>query len=138
MRAHGGSIAAMRARALPWLLLVGCASAPMQSLKIVNRTDRPVEEIYVYPLGAPDHGASRGALAASATTTVAVPAGHFEITAVSAKVQIDEHTRERRTGSSALEVTAKRVPEVVLYDTANRPAELTGEGVVGVEFKSNP
>lgn len=121
------------------LLVVGCAGrAPLQSIKITNRTERAVEAIYVYPLGSADRGASRGALAPSASTTVQVPAGHLEITAVSAQVQIDEHTRERRTGSSALEITPKRAPDVVVYDAAQQPAELARPGVVGVELRPGP
>jgi len=112
--------------------LVGCGGARMYTVHLVNETDRAVEEIYIYKLGAKDHGASRGALAPHADTRVQVRGGNVEVLGVSAKVQVDEHTRERRTASAAIEL--KSPVDVVFYDSGKRPQLVARPDVIGVEF----
>ncbi|MCX5748197.1 MAG: hypothetical protein NT062_37540 [Proteobacteria bacterium] len=112
-------------------LLAGCGPQ-LQSIRLVNRTDRAIEELYIYPTGAANHGASRGTIAPNATTQLSIPRGRIEVLAVSAKVAIDPHVTERRTASSAIELG--RPIEVVFYDEANRPAGLERADVIGVSF----
>jgi len=38
------------------LIALAACGAPMQTVSIVNSTTRPIEELYVYPHGAADHG----------------------------------------------------------------------------------
>jgi len=109
-----------------------CGGARMYTVHIVNETDRPVEEIYIYKLGATDHGASRGALAAHGETRVQVRGGNVEVLGVSAKVQIGDHTRERRSATGAIEL--KGPVDVVFYDEGKRPALVARPDVIGVEF----
>ena len=114
------------------LALTACGAAKMQTLSIVNKTDRPIEALYVYPTGAVDHGASRGKLAPNASTQIQVKSGHVDVLALSAKLQLDEHTRDQPTASQSLEVTGPL--EVIFYDTTAKPAGLERPGVIGVSF----
>lgn len=113
------------------LLVVGCGPQ-LQRVKIVNATNRSIDEIYLYAPGAANQGASRGTLAAGASTTLEVARGFVEIRAVSAKVKIDERVDERRSATSGVEV--KRPVEVVFYDEATKPTGLERIDVIGVPF----
>lgn len=118
------------------LLLLGalaaCGGARVYQVHLVNETERPIEEIYIYKLGAADHGRSRGTLAPHADTRVDVRGGNVEVLAVSAKVQIGEHTRERRSATGAIEL--KHPVDVVFYDEGKRPPIVARPDVIGVEF----
>lgn len=119
-------------RYLVFVLLAACGGAAMQTVQIVNQTSRPIDELYVYPDGAADHGKSRGKLAPAASTQVQVKPGFIEVYAVSAKLQLDEHTRDKPSASQAVEV--KGPVRVVFYDEGGKPAGLDQPGVFGVEF----
>ena len=114
-------------------LVSGCSPA-LHSIKLVNRTDRAIESIHVYPTGSATHGSSRGTLAPNASTEIRQAAGNVDITAVSAKVKIDDTTNERRTATGTVEL--KGPVEVILYDS-NKPAppELRRPGTFGVTFR---
>ena len=116
------------------ILLVGltACAAKLQTISLVNKTDRPIEALYVYPTGAADHGASHGKLAPNASTQVQVKPGHVDVLAVSAKLQLDEHTRDQPTASQSLEVTGPL--QVIFYDTTAKPTGLERPGVIGVSF----
>lgn len=120
---------------MKWLILcvVAACGAPMQTVQLVNRTPRPIEEIYIYPQGAADHGKSRGALAPNASTSVQVKQGNIEVLAVSAKFQLDEHTRDRP--SANVDVELKAPAQVVFFDDGHAPAEIGRPGVFGVTFQ---
>ena len=60
------------------LLLVGC-SPTLHTIKLVNKTDRAIESIYIYPTGSANQGSSRGTLAPNATTEVKQAAGNVDI-----------------------------------------------------------
>ncbi|HEU0035255.1 MAG TPA: hypothetical protein VFQ53_31735 [Kofleriaceae bacterium] len=119
--------------ALALIVLAACGGASYQNLTLVNRTSRPVDEIYVYPLGATDHGKSRGSLVPNGSTKLQVKTGRIEVLGVSSKIQLDEHTRDKPSGSIALEL--KRPSEVVFYDEAHPPAGLDRPDTYGVAFK---
>jgi hypothetical protein len=112
------------------IALTACG-APMQSLELVNKTPRPIEAFYVYPHGG-DRGASRGSLAPEARTTVQVKAGRVDVYAVSAKYQLDEHTRDRPEANQELEIHGPA--KVIFYDADSRPADVSRPDVFGVEF----
>ena len=114
-------------------LLIGCGPT-LHSVKLTNGTTRSIDELYVYPLGAANHGASRGSLAPNATTLLQIPGGNVEVLAISAKVNIDAHTREKRTATSALEL--KGPAEVVFFDAGAKP--VLPPKAVGVEFVAGP
>lgn len=118
-----------------WLILcaVAACAAPMQTVQLVNRSPRPIEEIYIYPQGAVDHGKSRGALAPNASTSVQVKQGNIEVLAVSSKFQLDEHTRDKP--SANVDVELKAPAQIVFYDDGHAPAEIGRPGVFGVTFQ---
>jgi hypothetical protein len=119
-------------RYLAFLILAACGGAAMQTVQIVNHTSRPIDELYIYPSGAADHGKSRGKLAPEGSTQLQVKAGFIEVLAVSAKMQLDEHTRDRPSASQAVEV--KGPVQIVFYDEGGKPANIDQPGVFGVEF----
>jgi hypothetical protein len=115
------------------LATTAAACAPqLQTVELVNRTSRAIDEVYVYPSGAANHGASRGALAPNASEKVQVKPGHVEVLAVSAKVQIDEHTRDQPSAGKQFELA--KPTKVVFYDQDQQPAEVNHPGVVGIAF----
>ncbi len=120
-------------RALVLLALAACGGAHVQNVQLVNRAPRAIEELYIYPQGAPDHGKSRGSLAPNASTTVQVKQGNIEVMAVSAKFQLDAHTRDRP--SANLDVELKAPAQIVFYDDGSKPSELGRPGVFGVVFQ---
>jgi hypothetical protein len=113
------------------LLLVACGGANLQTIQIVNRSPRPIEELYVYPTGAA-RGASRGVLAPNASTVLKVKAGHVSVMAVSSKLQVDEHTRDRPSATQELELESPT--EVVFHDEGQAPPGLNKQGTIGVVF----
>jgi hypothetical protein len=118
---------------LALLVLVGCGSAPMHAVTLVNQTDRVIEEVYIYPTGAANHGASRGQIAPNASVDVKVKAGNVDVEAISAKVKIDDKTRERRTASQTLQL---RGPvKLVFHDSDKPPAGVNAPNTFGVSFR---
>lgn len=120
-------------RTLLLVLLVGCAGHAQQTVTLVNRTPRAIEEVYIYPQGAADHGKSRAALQPNGSATVQVPQGNVEILGVSAKFQLDAHTRDRP--SANVDVELKAPAQIVFYDDGSQPAEVSRPGVFGVVFQ---
>ena len=115
------------------LALVACGSHPVHTVSLVNRTDRVIEEVYIFPTGAADHGASRARLAPNASTDVSVRAGNIDVLAISAKIQIDDHTRERRTATQSLELRGPM--QLVFHDSNQTPAGLDRPNTLGVMFR---
>jgi len=99
------------------LLLVGCSST-YHTIRLVNRSDRAIEQVFIYPTGSKDHGASRATLAPNASADVKMKAGNVDVEAVSAKVRIDEKTKERRTASGTIELKG---PAEVIFHDSNQP-----------------
>ncbi|MBA3538335.1 MAG: hypothetical protein H0T79_01790 [Deltaproteobacteria bacterium] len=120
------------------VLLIGPAvaacSPTYQTVRLVNRTDRAIEQIYIYPTGSANHGASRGSLAPNASTAVNVQPGNVDVLAVSAKVRVDETSSETRTATQTIEL--KGPLELVFHDSNQPPpAGLARPGTVGVTFR---
>ncbi len=112
------------------LLLAGCGGATAVNLKLTNGTDRPIDQVFVYQLGAGDHGVSRGIILPHATMTVKV-SGNIEVQAVSAVINVDAHTHERRQATTGVEL--KSLDEVVFYDEGQKPP-IPAKGL-GVQFQ---
>ncbi|MEO8705729.1 MAG: hypothetical protein ABI867_37200 [Kofleriaceae bacterium] len=119
--------------ALCLVALVACSST-YHAVKLVNRTDRTIEAIYIFPTGAADHGSSRGSLAPNATSTVKVKAGNVDVLAVSAKIKIDDRVNETRTATQTLEL--KKPLELVFHDSTQTPPGLERPDTVGVTFRA--
>jgi hypothetical protein len=107
----------------------------MQTIKIVNKTDRQIEAVYVYPSGATDHGASRGALAPQQATQVTIKGGAVEVQAISAKIKFDEHHRDKPYATQSIELT--HPVELDFYDSNAKPEGLDRPNVIGVTFVIN-
>jgi hypothetical protein len=118
-------------RALLLVALIGCGPS-LQTVQLVNHTSRTITELYIYPSGAANHGSSRGSLAPEGSKSVSVARGHVEVLAVSDKMKIDEHTRDKPSASSGVELTGP--VQIVFYDSGNKPAGLDRPGVIGVAF----
>jgi len=118
-------------RSLLVLALAAC-SPQLQTVQLVNKTSRQIEQVFVYPIGSPDHGPSRTSLAPNATTSLQLAQGNLEVMAVSVKITIDEHTRDRPTASGGVELRGPM--QVIFYDADAKPPEVDRPGVIGVPF----
>lgn len=117
------------------VLLVGCG-AKQQTLSLVNKTPRKITEIYVYRIGASEHGASRGALAPNAQMTLKLPVGHLEVRAVSERIQLDDNQGETREASTALQL--KKAPVELVFHDSNQPPPPDRPNTIGVVFRVLP
>ena len=108
-----------------------CGGGHLQTIRIVNRTDRPIEELYVYPMNA-DHGASRGSLAPNASKQVEMPEGGVSVTGVSAHLQVDDLTRDRPSASVTIELRSPT--EVVFHDQGHNAPPPGDNRKVGAMF----
>ncbi len=113
-------------------LLLACGGVQLQTVSLINQTDRTIKELYVYPAGSKDKGPSRGTLAPTAGTTVSIKAGNVEVYAVSETVKLDDHHRDTPTASQSLELRGPL--QVIFYDNNNKPAGVDRPNVVGVSF----
>jgi len=119
-------------KALAFLVLAACGGAPLQTIQIVNRSSRPIQELYVYPVGSANHGTSRGSVAPNGQTEVKVKQGNIEVMALSAKLQVDEHTRDQPSASGDVELRGPS--QVIFYDEGAAPPGLDRPGVFGFAF----
>lgn len=115
------------------LALAACGQKT-QTLNLVNRTPRKIVELYVYPIGSSNQGASRGTIAPNGTLTLKLPIGHLEVRAVSERFQVDDKTNETREASTALQL--KKTPIDVVFHDSNAPAPgLDKPNTIGVAFR---
>lgn len=119
-------------KALAFFVLAACGGAPLQTVQIVNRSSRPIQELYVYPVGSANHGTSRGSVAPNGQTEVKVKAGSVEVMALSSKLQVDEHTRDQPSASGDVELRGPT--QIIFYDEGSAPPGLDRPGVFGFAF----
>lgn len=115
--------------------LVGC-SATYHQVQLVNKTPRPITEVFIFPTGSANHGTSRGALAPDATLAIRVKAGNVDVLAISAKVRVDPTHTETRSATQTLEL--KRPVSLVFHDSTQTPPGLGQPGTIGVAFQVTP
>ncbi len=120
-------------KALAFIVLAACGGAQLQTIQIVNKSARPIDQLYVYPVGATNHGTSRGSVAPNGQTEVKVKPGNIEVLAVSSKLQVDEHTRDQPSASQAFEL--KGPMSVIFYDDGSKPADVDRPGTLGIAFQ---
>ena len=113
-------------------ILTACGGAAMQTISIRNASARPIEELYVYPTGTA-RGTSRGQLAPNASTVVKIKGGSVSVSAISEKIVIDEHHRDKPTADQTIELT--RPVELVFYDDGAAPPGIDKKDVIGVAFQ---
>lgn len=112
-------------------LLTACGGGASYQISIRNASSRPIEELYVYPTGTA-RGTSRGQLAPNASTAVKMKGGSVSVTAISAKIQVDEHHRDKPTADQTIELT--HPVELVFYDDGSAPPP-EKKDVIGVAFQ---
>lgn len=108
----------------------------MHEVQIVNKSPRPITEVYVFPTGNANHGASKGTIAPEAKLVVKVKAGNVDVLAVSQRVKIDDKQSEVRTASQTLELKSPTV--LVFHDSTQTVPGLDRPGTIGVEFQVPP
>jgi len=123
------------------LLILGCALAAcgapaLHQVQLVNKTPRTIAEIYIFPTGSTNHGASRGSLAPNASSTVKVRAGNVDVLAVSEKIRVDDTQTETRTATQTIEL--KGPLELVFHDSDQTPPGLERRGTLGLTFRTPP
>ncbi|MBA3462123.1 MAG: hypothetical protein H0T46_19340 [Deltaproteobacteria bacterium] len=114
----------------------GCGGAAMHEVSLINKSPRPITEVYVYPTGSSNQGASKGTLAPEGTMKLKVKAGNVDVLAVSAKVKIDDTQSETRRASQTLELKAP--VSLVFHDSNQTPPGLDKHGTIGVSFQVIP
>jgi hypothetical protein len=111
-----------------------CGGPALHQVQLVNKTPRAIAEIYIFPTGAANHGASRGSLAPNASSTVNVRAGNVDVLAVSEKIRVDDTQTETRTATQTLEL--KGPLELVFHDSDQTPLGVERAGTIGVVFRT--
>ena len=127
------------------LVLVACKTGNYKvdyagdyELQLVNQTSRPIDQVFIFPRGASNHGTSWTALQPGATTTVKIKEGMFELIAVSAERRIDAKFRERPQATTLLELKEKlkSTPrKLIFHDESETPMGVDQPGTLGVTFK---
>ncbi len=116
--------------------VAACGGAPLHRVQLVNKSPRTIAEIYIFPTGAANHGASRGSLAPNASTSVQIKAGNVDVLAVSEKIRVDDTQTETRTATQTLEL--KGPLELVFHDSDAPPPGLDRPGTLGLTFRTPP
>ena len=107
------------------------------NIQLVNQTSRPIESIFIYPMGATNPGTSWASLAPGASTTVKIKEGKFELLARSARRRVDAHSTEVPEATSQLELRedlASTPRKLIFYDESEAPAGALSQGVLAVTF----
>ena len=122
------------------IVLVVCAlaacGASYQEVKLVNKTSRPIAEVFIFATGSANHGASRGTLAPEATMSVKVKSGNVDVLAISTKIRVNDTQSETRTATQTLELKAPTL--LVFHDSNQTPPGLEQPGTIGVVFQVTP
>ncbi len=118
------------------LCAVAACGATYHQVQLVNKTSRPITDVFIFPTGSANHGASRGSLAPDATLAVKVKAGNVDVLAVSAKVKVSETQTETRTATQTLEL--KKPVSLVFHDSTQTPPGLDQPNTIGVAFQVPP
>ena len=119
---------------LALIAVAACGGPALHQVQLVNKTPRTIAEIYVFPTGAANHGASRGSLAPNASSTVKIRAGNVDVLAISEKVRVDDTQTETRTATQTLELTGPL--ELVFHDSDQAPPGVERAGTIGVVFRT--
>jgi hypothetical protein len=117
------------------LLFAACGGAGMQTVQLVNKTPRTIEQVFIFTPGK-DKGASKAKLAPNATTTIQLPAGNHEIYAISERIVHEDNTRE--TPEASLTIELRNALELVFYDSNSVPTGLDKATTRGITFMIRP
>ncbi len=120
---------------LALVVMAACGGASMQTVQLVNKTPRTIEQIFIFTPGQ-DKGASKAKLAPNAATTLQLPAGNHEIYAISERIVHDDNTRE--TPEASLTIELRNALEIVFYDSNAAPPGLGKANTRGITFMIRP
>jgi hypothetical protein len=102
------------------------------TLTLVNQSPRPVQAVFIYPLGSTNRGTSWTSIAPGATTKVSIREGNFELVAVSAKRRIDAKYSETPEAMTSLELRANQT--LVFHDANQTPTGVGAPNTLAVTF----
>jgi hypothetical protein len=102
------------------------------TLTLVNGSPRPIEAIYIFPMGSQHRGTSWTSLAAGASSTVKIREGNFQLVAVSARRRIDTKFTEVPEATTMLEVRANQT--LVFHDDGQPAPGLGAKDALPVTF----
>ncbi len=114
------------------VMVAACGSAPKYRVNLVNSTTRPIERVFVFPMGSAEHGQSRGGIAPGGNMEMQLEAGRHDVLVESQEVRVSPTERERRSATSTLEL--RKAVEVIFYDS-NTAEPKRSEGQVLVPFR---
>jgi hypothetical protein len=120
---------------LALVVMAACGGAGMQSVQLVNKTPRTIEQIFIFTPGK-DKGASKAKLAPNASTTLQLPAGNHEIYAISERIVHDDNSRE--TPEASLTIELRNALELVFHDSNAVPPGLDKANTRGITFMIRP
>lgn len=115
------------------VLLAACGGPALHNVQLVNKTPRTIAEIYLYPAGSANHGASRGSLAPNATMAVKVKGGNVEVLAISEKVKVNQTESETKQASSTIQLV--RPVSLIFHDSDQAPPAFEDKSSIGVTFR---
>ncbi len=122
-------------RTSPILFAVACGGPALHNVQLVNQTPRTITEVYLYPAGSANHGASRGSLAPNATLAVKVRAGNLGVLAISEKVRVNETESETKQASSTIQLV--RPVQLIFHDSDQPAPPFENKGAIGVTFRNS-
>jgi hypothetical protein len=123
----------LRVLSLSILAFAACGGGALQNVRFVNKTQFTIAEVYVYSVGSPNHGASRGKLAPGATLDVKMKAGNIEVLGISEKIQINDKLRDVRQASTTIQL--QRPAQMIFHDSDQPPPDLKNKDVFGAAFQ---
>ncbi len=115
------------------LSLVGCGGAATHQVTLVNKTPRTIAELYLFPAGAANRGASRGSLAPNASMTIQVKAGNVEVLAISEKVRVNQTESETKQAGSTIQLV--RPVSLIFHDSDQAAPPFEAKDQIGVAFR---
>ncbi len=118
------------------LCVLAACGGSYQQVQLVNKTSRPIAEVFIFPTGSANHGVSRGTLAPDATMSIKVKSGNVDVLAVSTKLRVNDNETETRTATQTLEL--KKPVSLVFHDSNQTPPGLDQPGTIGVAFQVTP
>jgi hypothetical protein len=110
-----------------------CGGGAMHNVQLVNKSPRTIAEVYVFAPGSPNHGASRGSLAAGATMNLQLKQGNHEIMAVSEKVYLNDKVRDVYQASSTIQLV--RPIQLIVHDDGGPAPDIKDKDKIGVTFR---
>ncbi len=115
------------------LTLAACGGPATHQVTLVNKTPRTIAEVYVFPAGAANHGASRGTLAPNATLAIKVRGGNVEVLAVSEHTKINLTESETKRASSTIQLV--RPVQLIFHDSDQPAPPFEAKDQIGVTFR---